>query len=58
MMKPIAPAPAPTPYEKPALTRFGTFRELTRSGRRGAGDACFVLQPDGSLDDQDERCYE
>ena len=48
-MKPIAPSPAPTPYERPALTR---------SGRRGAGDACFVLQPDGSLDDEDERCYE
>ena len=57
-MKPTEPSPTPTPYEKPALTRFGTFRELTRSGRRGAGDACFVLQPDGSLDDEDERCYE
>jgi len=57
-MKPTEPSPTPTPYEKPVLTRFGTFRELTRSGRRGAGDACFVLQPDGSLDDEDERCYE
>ncbi|HEX5829870.1 MAG TPA: lasso RiPP family leader peptide-containing protein [Gemmatimonadaceae bacterium] len=48
-------------YEKPRLDRLGTFRDLTRSGRRGAGDACFVLDPAGSVDDGDaldERCYE
>lgn len=45
------------PYEKPALERFGTFRELTSSGRTGAGDACMVFNPDLGQDG-DERCYD
>jgi len=32
-------------YSKPMVERFGTFRDLTRSGFGGAGDGCIVLDP-------------
>ena len=32
-------------YSKPGVERFGTFRELTRTGLGGAGDGCIVLDP-------------
>ena len=37
--------PRTTPYTAPALTRFGTFRELTRVGFSGLSDG-FVLGDD------------
>jgi hypothetical protein len=44
-------------YSKPRLERFGTFRELTRTGTAAGGDGCIVLDPatgivvDGNPDD-------
>jgi len=32
-------------YAKPKVERFGTFRELTRTGINGGGDGCIVLDP-------------
>jgi hypothetical protein len=34
-------------YEQPALTRFGTFRDLTRAGWNGADDHLFFQSIDG-----------
>lgn len=32
-------------YHKPQVERFGTFRDLTRTGFEGGGDGCIVLDP-------------
>jgi hypothetical protein len=32
-------------YSKPSVERFGTFRDLTQTGKGGAGDGCIVLDP-------------
>jgi hypothetical protein len=32
-------------YIKPKVERFGTFRELTKTGINGGGDGCIVLDP-------------
>ena len=32
-------------YQKPRLQRFGTFRDLTRTGTIGGGDGCIVVDP-------------
>ena len=32
-------------YRKPSLERFGTFRELTKTGFAPGGDGCIVLDP-------------
>lgn len=32
-------------YSKPRVERFGTFRDLTKTGIGGAGDGCIVLDP-------------
>jgi hypothetical protein len=32
-------------YQKPALQRFGSFKDLTQTGFGGAGDGCIVLDP-------------
>ncbi len=39
-------------YIKPQVERFGTFRDLTRSGFSGGGDGCIILDPsDGTVVD-------
>lgn len=43
-------------YEKPRVERFGTLRELTRTGVSGVGDPCFVTASGQSA--ADDRCYE
>jgi hypothetical protein len=32
-------------YSAPKLERFGTFRDLTKTGINGGGDGCIVLDP-------------
>lgn len=48
------------PYEPPTLQRFGTFRELTRSGSGAPTcDAVFQLGTSSSLPgDNLGRCYD
>jgi hypothetical protein len=40
--------PRTAPYAAPALTRFGTFRELTRVGFSGLSDGFVLGDDDGS----------
>jgi hypothetical protein len=35
-------------YQRPAVRRFGTFREITREGFSGTLDGGLILGPDGS----------
>lgn len=39
---------AASPYTKPTLQRFGTFREITREGFVGNVDGGLILGPDGT----------
>ncbi len=43
-----AEAFVPGSYVRPALQRFGTFREITREGFTGNVDGGLILGPDGS----------
>jgi len=45
-------------YEKPRVERFGTLRELTRTGVSGVGDPCFVTASGQGSSGGDDRCYE
>ncbi len=36
----------PGRYVRPTLERYGTFRELTRTGLFGAADGGLILNPD------------
>jgi len=36
------------PYTRPAVHRFGTFREMTREGFSGNLDGGLILGPDGT----------
>jgi hypothetical protein len=42
------PTPTARPYARPAVHRFGTFREITREGFTGNLDGGLILGPDGS----------
>ena len=43
------PASAPDrEYQAPRVTRFGTFREITREGFSGNFDGGLILGPDGT----------
>lgn len=42
-------------YQKPALTKFGTFREITLQGRYGPLDGAAVRN-DGCTYDPNSRC--
>jgi hypothetical protein len=35
-------------YERPSITRFGTFREITRQGFGVVDDGGFIIGDDGS----------
>ena len=52
--------PKNPPYERPVLERFGTFRELTRSGSgTPTCDAVFQIGSSSALaGDNLGRCYE
>lgn len=46
-------------YEKPKVERFGTLRELTKTGVSGVGDPCFVTASgQDASGGADDRCYE
>ena len=32
-------------YQKPALQKYGSFSDLTRSGFAGGGDGCIIVDP-------------
>ena len=56
----MSSTPSPRPYERPALERFGTFRELTQSGSgTPTCDAVYQIGASTTLpNDNLGRCYD